>query len=352
LAASHHIDDDGARLPITIYLSALQGGGAEHMMVKLANHFAEAGHTTTLLVNHRGGPQERRLSDRVNIRSLDAANTWSAIPRLARYLASHRPPVVLTAMTYANIVALLARRFSGATTRIVISERNTTSEWLNHRNWLRRGLDRSLIRLLYPRSDALIAVSQGVADDLARVVRMPRCPITVIYNPTVDDSTWRSLEEEPDHRWLKEPGPPVIVSAGKFRPQKDFTTLIRAFALVRRRRAARLIILGEGPGRARLESAVGDLALGADVSLPGYVHNPLCYFKRASTFVLSSVFEGFPNVLVEALASGVAVVSTDCPSGPREILAGGKFGALVSMFTIEAAGPRYLDVLRDVRLMP
>jgi len=175
----------------------------------------------------------------------------------------------------------------------------------------------------------VIAVSDGVADELERVSRTPRERIRRIYNPVVTPEFLARMEEQVDHPWLAADQPPVILGVGSFKIQKDFITLVRAFKRVRAVRPARLVILGKGPQRAIIKNIVKEQGLAADVHLPGYVANPLAWMSKASVFVLSSLWEGLPGVLIEAMACGCPVVSTDCPSGPREILSDGIYGPLV-----------------------
>jgi glycosyltransferase involved in cell wall biosynthesis len=357
-------------------LPKLGGGGAENVLIKLANYFAGAGYATTFIVNRRGGILEKRLHPAVSVVDLRASNSLIATFRLASHLRNARPAILLAALVFANAVALAARRLSKTSTTVVISERNTTSAWLANRPWYRRGFDRLIIRMGYPMADRIIAVSHGVADDLHRVIGGSRGKIEVVYNPTLNENSWRAMSERPSHPWFSDGGTPVIVAAGSLSKQKDFTTLIEAFAQVRRKRSIRLVIFGEGDQRTALEALVRRRDLRSSVDLPGFADNVLCHFKNAALFVLSSKFEGFPNVLVEALASGVPLVSTNCPSGPAEILEGGRYGTLVPVgdphlladaieheltsagparsrvtharnFAVEAAASRYLEVFRS-----
>jgi glycosyltransferase involved in cell wall biosynthesis len=197
----------------------------------------------------------------------------------------------------------------------------------------------------YPRADAIVAVSRGVADDLARFAGLPRDVIRVIYNPVVGADLPRMAGEPVDHPWFRPGELPVILGAGRLSRQKDFPTLIRAFAEVRRARPARLVILGDGAQRAELEALVRTLGLADAVALPGFTSNPYAHMARAAVFVLSSRFEGFPNVLVEALAVGTPVVATDCPSGPAEILERGRHGRLVPVGQADALARALLATL-------
>jgi glycosyltransferase involved in cell wall biosynthesis len=186
-----------------------------------------------------------------------------------------------------------------------------------------------VMRSAYTRADVVVATSAGVADDLARAIQMPRSRIVVIYNPVVTPSMIKKSWESVDHAWITGGSCPVIIATGRLTKQKDFPTLIRAFARLREQQSARLIILGEGEDRERLQDLAAELRVEANIDFPGFVSNPYAYMRRASVFVLSSRWEGFGNVVAEALACGTPVVSTDCPSGPAEILEGGRWGRLV-----------------------
>jgi glycosyltransferase involved in cell wall biosynthesis len=259
-----------------------------------------------------------------------------AIPALERYLRDERPDAMLSALNYSNLAALWARRLSGAPTRLVVSERNTLSVRA------RRSSERSLralpamIARFYPWADAVTAVSDGVADDLAQVSGIPRAAITTTWNPVVSPAIATAAAQPLDHPFFRDGEPPVVLGAGKFRPQKDFATLLDAFARLRQARPARLVLLGEGPEEGALRTRARRLGVSADVSFEGFVANPFAYMARAAVFALSSAWEGLPAVLIQAMACGCPVASTDCPSGPAEILAGGALGPLVPVGDAEA----------------
>jgi glycosyltransferase involved in cell wall biosynthesis len=200
----------------------------------------------------------------------------------------------------------------------------------------------------YPWADAIVAVSKGVADDLAGAARLPRDRIKVIYNPVVTEVLFRKAEEPLEHPWFLPGCPPVILGVGRLTAAKDFPTLTRAFARVRESQSARLLILGEGKERDSLEKLVRELGLERDVSMPGFVDNPYAYMRRSSLFVLSSAWEGLPTVLIEAMACGCQVISTNCPSGPEEILDGGKYGELVRVGDAEAMSSAMLRALSNI----
>ncbi len=235
---------------------------------------------------------------------------------------------MLSALDTSNLTALWARRRAGVATRLVVSERNMLSCRAAHGPRRHRRLPEQ-VRLFYPEADALAAVSDGVARDLAGLLGLPPDAVHTTYNPVLTPDLSRRAREPLHHPWLRTGQPPLLLAAGKLRPQKGFTTLLEAFARLRARRSARLLILGEGPLRRSLEARVRGLGLERDVALPGFARNPFAFMARCSAFVLASEWEGLPGVLIQALACGAPVVATDCPSGPREILEGGRHGTLV-----------------------
>ncbi|HEY8363833.1 MAG TPA: glycosyltransferase, partial [Tissierellaceae bacterium] len=214
-------------------------------------------------------------------------------------------------------------------TRLVVREANTISvSSKNSLNFKARILP-ILMKFLYPLADAVIAVSEGVAKDLTQIIGLPAEKVKVIYNPVITPEIFKKAEEPIKHPWFAPGELPVILGVGRLTKQKDFITLIRAFDIVRKEYPSRLVILGEGEERPELEALVQELDLEQYVNMPGFVENPFSYMKKAAVFVLSSRWEGLPNVLIQALALGIPVVSTACPSGPTEILEKGKLGRLV-----------------------
>jgi glycosyltransferase involved in cell wall biosynthesis len=328
------------RKRLAIFLPALYGGGAERTMLSLASGLARRSYAVDLVLAQAEGPYlaEVPASVRVvelNARHLGAWRTLASLPALVRYLRHERPAALLSAL-HANIVALWARRIAGVPRQVVISEQNTFSlqnqqlpEWYS---WLML----RLVACFYGWADGIAAVSNGVADDLARVARVPRERIEVIHNPIVTPELQAKAKVPLEHPWFEPGQPPVLLAVGRLTAQKDFPTLIKAFDRVRHAQLARLLILGEGEERPVLEDLVRLLGLEHDVSLPGFVANPYPYMAQASVFVLSSRWEGLPTVLVEALSCGTPVIATDCPSGPQEILRGGQYGQLVPVGDVPA----------------
>jgi len=337
---------------IALFTNSMECGGAERVVLSLAQDFINKGFKVDLVLSKAVGqylellPPEVRLIDLSASKKLTRFSTLiqhlpikamkahdvnallKALPALIRYLRKEKPMVLLSALEHANFLALLAKKGSLSSTRVYISEHNT----LRHTAQRKTSRDRiglCLIKFFYPWAEAVIAVSRGVAEDLVSIAKLPPEKIRVIYNPVVTPEIFRRAKEPLDHPWFLPNQPPVILAVGRLTEVKDYNTLIRAFALVRAEQPVRMMILGEGEDRPKLEALVQELGLQDYVALPGFVDNPYAYMARASILVLSSLREGFGNVLVEAMAVGTPVVSTDCHSGPTEILEGGKWGRLV-----------------------
>jgi glycosyltransferase involved in cell wall biosynthesis len=355
----------GAARRIALFVPNLAGGGVETCMLRTAAALLSRDFRVDLVLCEREGPLVEKIPARTRVIELAPAAALVAraralaadpggvrellrpillawqpphrlpyLPQLIRYLRSARPDAVLSALPTLNLLTVWARHAAHVETRIVLSERDTLSTAIGGaRKWRRRYLP-PLLKRAYLMADAIIAVSNGVADDLAATTGIPRARITTVYNPVVDPDLIAKGRQPLDHPWFARGQPPVILGVGRLHPQKDFATLMRAFARLRAGRPARLVILGaEGSGDsahiAELRALPARLGIADDVDLPGFAPNPLAYMSRAATFVLSSVHEGLGIVLIEALACGTPVVSTDCPSGPREILDHGRFGPLV-----------------------
>ena len=311
---------------IAIFVPSLRGGGAERVMVTLANGFAERGHRVDLVLVQAEGPYLPEVCSAVRIVNLNKGRVLASLVPLARYLRRERPHAMVSALNHANIIAILARKLSGVPTRLVVSERNSLTGLQGTRTG-RRML--RLMRRFYPLADGVVAVSRAMAAELHEQLDIPLDRISAIPNPVDIDAIRAQARSVPDHPWLKSDQPPVILAVGRLEPQKDYPTLLEAFARVRKNNDARLVILGEGSLRAELEERIRHLGLQDVVDMPGFQSNPFGWMAACSVYVLSSRYEGFPNSLVQAMACGAKVVSTDCPTGPVEILEDGKWGRLV-----------------------
>jgi glycosyltransferase involved in cell wall biosynthesis len=289
--------------------------------VRLANHYADSGLKTRLVVNTSAGPLRSIVSSKVDLIDFGWSRSREARGTLRKYLQKERPQSLLCALTVNNLTALYARAGARVGTRLVISERNNLSSNLKLWPFHKQLAIRLGVRTLYGQADAITAVSSGVADDLSHLSGVRRERISVIYNPTPEPEDIAAARSAPvPHPWFADPCP-VIVAMGRLVPQKGYHTLIEAFAALRAKRDARLIILGDGPQLPELIAKAEAAKVADNVCFQGFVMNRLDYLVRASLYVLSSDREGFPNALLEALTCGIPVVSTDCDgNGPREIL--------------------------------
>ncbi len=346
---------------VAFVVSDLNSGGVQRMTSLLAEGLAAQGARVDLVLCNPQGALKEQIAPTVRMVPLERSNPIAArlaalradprgfaaylrplitikyasstlgyLPSLARYLRQAKPDSMYTATTYMNIEAVLARRLAGVPTRLVIGDRSHFSSGKPRKAWRQRHLVAAM-RRTYPQADVITAVSRGVAEDIARSVGIARDAITTLHNPTITPDFADKASRPVDHPWFADGAPPVLLSVGRTTAQKDFATLLRAFARIRAARPARLAIVGETNQKqsVRLHALASELGVQDDFALLGYQSNPLPYIARAAVFVLSSLYEGLPNVLIEALACGTPVVSTDCPSGPDEILDGGTYGILV-----------------------
>jgi glycosyltransferase involved in cell wall biosynthesis len=355
---------------IAFLLDNLSGGGAERVILNLASGFASAGFVVDLLVCKMKGELKDRIPSNVNLVQLGASSslrgivaafvvdpgclqpvlamfartaklpgTFKSLTAITRYLKARQPQALLSALPKSNINAVLAGRSSGGATRIAVGVHvnySAQSRMAKEENEIFDNYWLTMIRRYYHQADVVVAVSRGAEKDISEYLGLPRERVTSVYNPIATPDIRVLCEAVPDHPWFGADGAAVILGIGRFAAQKNFPLLLEAFASVRRQRDVRLVLLGgnvSSDKQRRLRQALivqaRSLGVEHDFAMPGFVDNPFAYLNRAAVFVLSSDHEGLPNVLVEALLCGCQVVSTDCPSGPAEILDNGKYGELV-----------------------
>lgn len=336
---------------LAFFLPGLYDGGAERIMLNLAKGMADRGYQIDLVLGRAEGPFMNDVPGNVRVIDLKASRVLFSTPALIKYIRQERPAALLSVL-YANLVALWAKRLAGVPLRVILAEHNTLSSVAKGEKDLRFQLFPRMAGWFYPWADGIIAVSEGVAEDLAQTIKMDRRKIEVVYNPIVTPDLFSKAEAKVDHPWFEAGQLPVLLAVGRLTSQKGFDILLQAFALVRKQCDVRLIILGEGEDRAALEAQIKELHIGAEVSLPGFVSNPYAYIGKSKAFILSSRWEGLPTVLVEALALGTPIVSTDCPSGPREILEHGKYGSLVPVNDADELAKAILGCLESKHECP
>ena len=332
---------------IALFVPTLQPGGAERVALNLASGFLRRGFSVDILVASGGGafeglvPQDARL-----ILLGNRGRVLSALPQLVSYLRRESPWCLVPVMDHSNVVSVWARWTARSPTALLATTHCLPSIEAQHGVRVREKLSPHAVRFFLRFADGIVAVSTEVAQDLGRTARIARDRIRVIQNPILTPEYYRKAVEQVADFFPPDPDSPLILSVGRLVASKDFPTLIRAFAEVRRELRSRLLILGEGDQRQVLERLIADLHLESEVMLPGYSENPYAHMARAQLLVLSSSYEAFGNVVVEALAVGLPVVATDC-SGPRAILQDGRLGELVPIGDVHTMARTMLRILRD-----
>lgn len=330
---------------VLFFLTELNGGGAEKVVITIANYLANSGVKVMFAIVKSGGPYMDLLSPRVELLELKTNSKLAAVFELRKLIRNTSPFCVFSSILGSCIVLALANILAGSKSKLVLREANTPSVEAS-KGSLKQKVMRRISRLLYPKADTVIAVSKAVEKDLKEYYGHDLACKT-IYNPVNVGDILELASQEPvmELPWDEETA--ILISAGRLSKQKDYLTLLHAFHSVVKVKDCKLIILGEGELRSELENSVQELGLQQHVWLPGFVNNPFPYFKKAKVFILSSQWEGMPNVLIHALAMGLKIVSTDCPSGPREITDNGRLGRLVEVGNAESMASAIIDCLNS-----
>jgi len=325
------------------------GGGVERVTLKIAQFIDRTRFQPTVVVAGKAEPG-RDLQTDLPVNFLNCAHVSQAIPALAKLIRDSRPDLIYSAKTHVNVAVLLAHFVSGHEAKVVISEHIHLTSQQQHDPTYRRLKARLTIwmaRWLYRRADQIVCVSRGAAEDFRHRFELPPKKVISLYNAVIDRQLFEQMDEPVEQPWFARKDTPVIISAGRLTKQKGFSYLLQAFARVRQRMRARLVILGEGEEWPRLMEEVNNLAIQDAVMFLGFQPNPYKYMRRADLFVLPSLWEGLPTVLIEAMACGVPIVSTNCPSGPSEIITDGENGLLVPPADVPALTNAILRVLEN-----
>jgi glycosyltransferase involved in cell wall biosynthesis len=344
---------------VAFLMPYLSRGGIERSLVNVLTELAKTHDSLDLVVGHADEDLLQRIPSNVRIIRLEGglpligrliqpmnSTALGMLPAIVRYLRAERPSVLMSFQSHAVVVA--ARFLARSNTRLIIRESNTPTAAFSRRSVARRSIALRLKSFTYARADAILAISEGVGEDLVDHLRVPHEKINVVYNPASTAGLPKLMKEDVAHPWFQEvQSTPVIIGVGRIADQKDFETLVRGFAIARSKEPCRLVILGDGNLRPELEQLIQQLGISDSTAILGYVQNPYKYMARASFFALSPRYEGLGNVFIEALACGLPVISTDCPSGPREILLDGAGGLLVPVGDYEALSDAMLSYLRD-----
>ncbi|SMO90577.1 glycosyltransferase [Halorubrum cibi] len=329
---------------ITLFIGNLTIGGAEQVTVNLANQLVENGHQVEVLVVTEQGKLINELSSSIEFSVLPIDRMrWSVVP-LACHLRRTQPDVVISFLTAANVMTILAAQLSQVSSRIIVTEHSTQSET----QAFSKKRDMILAKYTYSLADHVVGVSKGVSQDIRDWARISNDKVSTIYNPVISEEQFETVYALPSHQWFHDDEIAVVLSVGRHVEAKDYPTLIRAFArLTEERGDTRLLLLGGGKLTSEYESLAEQLEISEKVSMPGFVSDPYPYMAHSDVFALSSQWEGLSLVLIEAMACGTPVVSTDCPNGPSEILMNGEYGDLTPVGDSEALKDALLRILKD-----
>lgn len=334
------------RTSAAIYIHDLSPGGVERQSLVLADELRARGVDIVLVLHQLRGELIHLLPPGIPVVNLRSARTLQDVFRLRRYLQTEQPDVLVANVDHNNIAAALANILAGTKTKLIICQHNPLSAGFHATvNWKHR-LVPMFYKVLSSRIDHAVAVSDGIARELINAGLMP-AKVSTILNAVIGDDFHDRSREPVSHPWLVHKDRPVFVTAGRLVEMKDQRTLLRAFAIHLRRQPSRLMLLGTGPMLHELQALAGTLGIAEHVAFEGFVRNPLPYMRAADGFVLSSRSEGFGNVLVEAMGCGTPIISTDCPHGPADILAHGKYGILVPPRDPEALAPAFGRLLAE-----
>jgi len=316
-------------IKLAFFLPNLNGGGAEKVFVTLANNLATQDYQVDFVLADAVGPNLTSLQNNINLFNLNKKHVIASYLLLGSYLKTNKPDVVFSALSNANLAIILSRLIFYPQCSVVITQHTNWSQVMANMPTIKERITYWISKILYPFATRIVAISDQIKNEIQQMPSVRRENIYKIYNPVVSDEIIVQSRQKLPHQWFQNKKVPVFLSVGRLSPEKDLETLILAFQSVHNKIPGKLIILGEGSERKALESLIQTLGLQEHVELPGFVSNPYAYMANSDVFVLSSLFEGLPTVLIEAMACGTTVVSTNCVSGPSEILQDGAFGSLV-----------------------
>ncbi len=342
---------ENKRIRVAFFLPTLEPGGTERNVVNLVNSIDKQKYQVSLVLGKKEGDFIKEINQDIHITNLDAPYSFGLFFALVHYFKNQKLDIFVSAFPRINIICLVAKIFARSSVKIIITEHSVFSmlgviaktPW---RRFFARFFMPLLAHYFYPKANAIICVSRGIANDLAKTISS-NCAIRVIYNPVIDEKIYQLSQESVNHSWFLNSATPVIVAAGRLVACKDYPTLLKAFALVVKEKSARLVILGRGLEEEKLKQLTHKMHLSESVAFLGFQENPFKYMAKSSVFVLSSLQEGFGNVIIEAMACGTPVVSTDCPVGPEEIITSGENGILVPVGDERAMAGAILEVLKN-----
>ena len=342
------------KITVVFFLPSLEPGGTERNVVNLANNIDKSKYNVSLVLGIKEGDFLKEVNSDIPIINLNTYRSIASFFKLITYFRIHQPDVFVSAFPRVNVICIVAKIFSKAKTKIIITEHSVFSMLpVIAKSFWRRLFARFFMptigSLIYPKADSIICVSNGIAVDLLKIVGCKE-KIKVIYNPVIDGKIYDLAEKPVSHIWFSDPKIPIIIAVGRLVECKNYPDLFKSFNLVIKSHPAYLVILGAGPEIKKLTALVQKMNLSQHITFLGFQENPFKYMKKASVFVLSSLQEGFGNVIIEAMACGTPVVSVNCPTGPGEIIENMKNGILVPVNDEKNMASAILRILNDKNL--
>ena len=333
---------------VLIFRPSLGMGGADRVTATLLRRLDRNKFQISLALVHAEGPFMTDIPKDVAFHHLAAPRLALSAHALGRVIRETKPDVVFSTASAANVIAVFAHRLVRSKARLVLSERSALLR--GRPKDFKQRVEVVLKRVTYPRASSVTVVSSGLGDQLVDRLSLPADLVRVVYNPVIEEDFYERAAEPVDHPWFQEGEPPVILACARLVVQKDYPGLLKAFAAVRAKRAARLFVLGEGTLRKSLEARAGELGIDKDVCFFGFDKNPLKYMARARLLMHASRTEGLPGSLIQTMACGIPVVSTDCDHGPREVISNDVDGYLVPVGDYDALAARALQILDNDKL--
>ncbi|HQL67339.1 MAG TPA: glycosyltransferase [Caldisericia bacterium] len=341
-----NLNNDLEKKFITFVLPTLEIGGAEKMTLNLIQGLLNFSYKIDLILINAKGPLLKYVPKGCNIINFKLKHTLFSLFKFIKYLRNETPIVLISSLTHLNIITIISILISRVKTKLIIMEQaNLTSVTKN--NNLKVKIVSILAHFLYKRANFIIAVSECVKEDLLKKILGIENKIRVIYNPIPNNDMFLMSSEPVYHKWFLKKNMPIILSIGRLAKEKNYSTLLQAFKLVKNVVRCKLVIIGDGPERENLENLAKNLQINEDLWMPGFDVNPYKYMSKSDIFVLTSIYEGLPNVLIEALALGLPLVSTDCESGPREIIKNNINGLLVKVGDYESLSQAIIYILKN-----
>ena len=329
-------------IKLALFIPSCRGGGAERVMITLANHLEKELGSVTLLLSLAEGPYLKEINDNVSVIDFNNKKVSRSFFKLCRYLIIEKPDVIFTTLNHVNLITLLAKLVTFSKTKVIIREANSLN-LDDDKNKNKKLI--FLMRLLYPFASEIVSISKGLKEELVQGLSLPESRITVIYNPVVSSDLYKLASENINHSWLNDKAVPLILAVGRLTKQKNFPLLIASFNKARNKKKIRLLILGEGEDEGMLRQLVNLSPYKEDIELGGFKDNPFPYMLQCDVFVLSSDWEGLGNVLIQALSLGKSIITTNCKSGPAEIIDGGRWGEIVGVGDVNSMSKSMLEVI-------